>query len=72
MTTKTGSKEVEANSQKFDWKRLSLHQREYEVLRKGLEVGLSKEQLANLFKNRESIKSPIEGINKYIASGGVA
>ena len=50
----------------------SLHQREYQVLRKGLEVGLSKEQLVNLFKNQESIKSPIESIDEYIASGGVA
>ena len=50
----------------------SLHQKEYQILRKGLEVGLSKEQLANLFKNQESIKSPIEGIDEYIASGGVA
>ena len=50
----------------------SLHQKEYQVLRKGLEAGLSKEQLANLFKNQELIKSPIEDINEYIASGGVA
>ena len=50
----------------------SLHQKEYQVLRKGFEAGLSKEQLANLFKNQELIKSPIEDINEYIASGGVA
>ena len=41
------------------------------MLRKGFEAGLSKEQLANLFKNQESIKSPIEVIDEYIASGGV-
>ena len=44
----------------------SLHQKEYQVLRKGFEAGLSKEQLANLFKNQESIKSPIEDIDEYI------
>ena len=51
---------------------ISLHQKEYQVLRKGFEAGLSKEQLANLFKNQELIKSPIEDINEYIASGGEA
>ena len=49
----------------------SLHQKEYQVLKKGFEAGLSKEQLANLFKNQESIKSPIEVIDEYISSGGV-
>ena len=50
----------------------SLHQKEYQVLRKALEVGLSKEQLANLFKNQELIKSPIEVIDEYISDGGEA
>ena len=50
----------------------SLHQKEYQILRKGLEVGLSKEQLANLFKNQESIKSPIKAIDEYISDGGEA
>ena len=49
----------------------SLHQKEYVILRKGLESGLSKEQLANLFKNQDSIKSPVQIIDEYILSGGV-
>ena len=35
----------------------SLHQREYTILRKGFESGLSKEQIANLFHNQGSINS---------------
>ena len=50
----------------------SLHQKEYQVLKKYFEAGLSEEQLANLFKNQESIKSPIEVIDEYVSSGGVA
>ena len=37
----------------------SLHQKEYVILKKGLESGFSKEQLVNLFKNQESIKYPV-------------
>ena len=44
----------------------SLHQKEYQVLRKGFEAGLSKEQSANIFKNQESIKSPIEVIDENL------
>ena len=50
----------------------SLHQKEYQILRKGLEAGLSKEQLANFFKNQDAIKSPIEALDEYILSGGAA
>ena len=48
----------------------SLHQKEYQILRKGFEAGLSKEQLSNFFKNQDSIKSPIEALDEYISSGG--
>ena len=50
----------------------SLHQKEYVILRKGLEAGLSKEQLANLFHNQESISSPTQLIEDYISNGGEA
>ena len=33
----------------------SLHQQEYKVLRKGLEAGLSKQQISNVFKKRWGI-----------------
>ena len=49
----------------------SLHQKEYAILKKGFEVGLSKEQIANLFHNQESISSPIQLIDDYITNGGV-
>ena len=42
----------------------SLHQEEYQVLKKGFEKGLNKEQLTNLFKNQEFIK-PLEAIAHY-------
>ena len=48
----------------------SLHQREYVILKKGLESGLSKEQISNLFQNQGDINSPVEVIDEYIASGG--
>ena len=50
----------------------SLHQREYLILKKGLESGLSKEQISNLFNNQKEIKSPAELIDQYIQSGGEA
>ena len=50
----------------------SLHQREYVILKKGLESGLSKEQISNLFLNQNDINSPVEIIDEYIASGGEA
>ena len=44
----------------------SLHQSEYQVIRTGFESGLSKEQIANVFKNQEPLLevgiSPIQAI----------
>ena len=50
----------------------SLHQREYVILKKGLEAGLSKEQISNLFHNQEHVNSPVEVIDDFIEGGGVA
>ena len=48
---------------------LSLHQTEYQVLKKGFEMGLSKEQITNLFANQETVKgkklTPIDVLNEY-------
>ena len=49
----------------------SIHQKEYVILRKGLDSGLSKEQLTNLFNNQDSIKSPVQVIDEYISNGGL-
>ena len=47
----------------------SLHQSEYQVIRTGFEYGLSKEQIANVFNNQESLLkagiSPIQAIEQY-------
>ena len=45
----------------------SLHQQEYKVLRKGLEVGLSKQQISNLFNKQEGLEniSPLTAIEKF-------
>ena len=40
------------------------------ILKKGLESGLSKDQISNLFQNQGDINSPVEVIDEYIASGG--
>ena len=42
----------------------SLHQQEYKVLRKGIEAGLSKQQISNLFNSQEAsgIISPLIAI----------
>ena len=40
---------------------MSLHQQEYKVLRKGLDAGLSKQQISNLFNSQEAL-------GEYIAS----
>ena len=47
--------------------RKSLHQQEYTVLRKGLDVGLSKQQLSNLFNSQEALAniSPLTAIEKF-------
>ena len=34
----------------------SLHQKEYKIIRKGLEKGLSKQEISNLFQNQDKIK----------------
>ena len=47
----------------------SLHQSEYQVIKTGFEYGLSKEQIANVFNNQESLLkagiSPIQAIEQY-------
>ena len=51
----------------------SLHQREYKILRKGFESGLSKEQISNIFKNQEDVTQkmdPVKLIETYINQGG--
>ena len=44
-----------------------LHQQEYKFLRKGLEAGLSKHQISNLFNSQEALRniSPLTGIEKF-------
>ena len=51
----------------------SLHQMEYRILRKSFELKLSKEQVGNIFKNKNEIKQfgdPLELIDAYIKTGG--
>ena len=45
----------------------SLHQQEYKVLRKGLEAGLSKQQISNVFNRQEALGniSPLIAIEEY-------
>ena len=45
----------------------SLHQQEYKVLRKGLEAGLSRQQISNVFNSHEALGniSPLIAIEKY-------
>ena len=53
----------------------SLHQREYKILKKGLEAGLSKEQISNIFENQEKVSARIDPeklIQVYIDRGGTA
>ena len=41
----------------------TLHQQEYQILKKGFEVGLSKKQIANIFKNQsefDKVQIPAE------------
>ena len=46
-----------------------LHQQEYQILKRGYEVGLSKSQVANIFHNQKALAkvqvSPIEAIEEY-------
>lgn len=53
----------------------SLHQREYKILRKGLEHGLSKGQISNIFENQDDVArkmNPEKLIQTYIDQGGTA
>ena len=47
----------------------SLHQQEYRILKKGYEDGLSKKQVANIFKHQNALikvnLSPLEAIDEY-------
>ena len=45
----------------------SLHQQEYKVLRKGLDAGLNKQQISNLFNSQEALGniSPLITIEKF-------
>ena len=47
----------------------SLHQQEYKVLKKGFEVGLSKQQISNVFANQEALHaanvSPLTAIDTF-------
>ena len=47
----------------------SLHLQEYRVLQKGLEAGLSKQQISNLFNNQEALRasiiSPLTAIDTF-------
>ena len=45
----------------------SLHQQEYKVLRKGLEAGLSKQQVSNMFNSQEALGniSPLTVIEEF-------
>ena len=46
----------------------SLHQQEYKVLKKGLDAGLSKQQISNLFNSQEALGniSPLTAIEKFV------
>jgi len=43
----------------------SLHQREYQILKKGFEAGLSKTQISNIFKNQDHLEDPVQLIEAY-------
>ena len=45
----------------------SLHQQEYKVLRKGIDAGLSRQQISNLFNSQEALGniSPLAAIGKF-------
>ena len=47
----------------------SLHQREYQILKKGFEDGLSKQKVANIFLNQNALAkidlSPLQAIDEY-------
>ena len=46
----------------------TLHQTEYQILQKGFEIGLSKQQIANIFRNQDAFQklgniNPVQVIN---------
>ena len=47
----------------------TLHQTEYQILQKGFEIGLSKQQIANIFRNQDAFQkvklTPVEVIDQY-------
>ena len=47
----------------------TLHQQEYQIMKRGLEMGLSKQQVANIFKNQDQFNqikaNPLEVIEQY-------
>ena len=47
----------------------SLHQKEYKVLQKGFEAGLSKQQISNVYANQETLRveniSPLTAIDTF-------
>ena len=47
----------------------TLHQKEYQVMKKALDLGLTKQQINNIFKNQEEFEkikaSPLEVIEDY-------
>ena len=47
----------------------SLHQREYKILGKGLDAGVSKQQISNLFSSEGALRtanlSPLTGIGRF-------
>ena len=47
----------------------TLHQKEYQVMKKALDLGLTKQQINNIFKNQEEFEkikaSPLEVIEEY-------
>ena len=42
----------------------SLHQEEYQIIKKGFELGLGKKQVSNLFKNQEFV-APFTALENY-------
>ena len=55
----------------------TLHQTEYQIIRKGFEIGLSKQQIANIFRNQDAFQkvelTPVEVIDQYTGDrkGGI-
>ena len=43
----------------------SLHQREYQILKRAFEKGLSKAQISNIFKNQDHLDDPVKLIEDY-------